>query len=176
MTVLTTSDNKSVLQVDETLLRACVSGTIEGLSMTGIVPPPVGASRLFHAARPISVIVGLVGKNNGTVTLNLSERGMMYMVGKLVGEEPTELDESCFDAISEIGNMVAGRVKDMLVGTSFEMEHISVPSLVLGANYNVYYTRGMSTVSVEFELEGIPVMHHKDRFFSTTISLLQRLG
>ena len=56
------------------------------------------------------------------------------------------------------------------------MEHISLPSMLLGAYYNLYYTRGMSTVSVEFELEDIPVMHHKDRFFSTSISLLQRLG
>ncbi|MCC6408900.1 MAG: chemotaxis protein CheX [Planctomycetes bacterium] len=172
----TQTDKKSFLLIDDVLLRACVEGTTEGLSMTGIVPPPVGASRLFQATRPISVIVGLVGKNNGSMTLNLSERGMIYMVGKLVGEEPKELDESCFDAISEIGNMVAGRVKDLLAGTSYEMEHISVPSMVLGANYNVYYTRGMSTVSVEFELEDIPVMHHKDRFFSTSISLLQRLG
>lgn len=173
---LTTAENKPLLLIDPVLLRACVDGTVEGLSMTGVAPPPVGASRLFHATRPISVIVGLVGKNNGTVTLNVSERAMMYLAGKLVGEEPKELDEGCFDAISEIGNMVAGRVKDLLAGTSFEMEHISVPSMVLGANYNVYYTRGMSTVSVEFELEDIPVMHHKDRFFSTSISLLQRLG
>jgi CheY-specific phosphatase CheX len=144
--------------------------------MTGISPPPVGATRFFSATRPISVIVGLAGKNNGSMTLNLSERGIFYLTSRLIGEEQKEVDESSFDAIAEIGNMIAGHVKDLLAGTKYETEHISVPSLVLGANYNVYYTRGMSSVSVEFELTDIPVTYHTDRFLSSTVSLLQRLG
>lgn len=164
------------LQIDPVLLQAVIQGTEEGLEMTGVKPPPVGATRFFSASRSISVIVGLVGDNNGTVTLNLSEGGMLYLAGKLMCEPQSELSEANFDAISEIGNMVAGRLKEALRGTSFEMAHISVPSVIMGASYNVYYTRGIRSVSVEFELEEIPITSQRDRFFTTTVSLLPRLG
>ena len=61
-------------------------------------------------------------------------------------------------------------------GYRHEVTNISVPSLVLGANYNVYYTRGIETVSVEFELEEIPVMFQRDRFFSVTVSLMRQIA
>lgn len=172
----TTQNSRTKLQIDDTLLDAIVGGTLEGLQMTAVQPAPVGASRFFTATRPISVIVGLVGRNNGTVTLNLSERGMTFLAGRLLCDDNVLVDESTFDAIGEIGNMIAGRVKEMLLGSAYEVEHISVPSLVLGANYNVYYTRGMNSVSVEFELTEIPVTQQKDRFFSVTVSMLQQLG
>ncbi len=162
------------LDIDSVLLKAVVEGTRTGLEMAGVNPPPVGASRFFSASRPIAVIVGLVGKTNGTLTINLSEKGMLHLAGQLLGEEQSEANEFVFDGIMEIGNIIAGGIKTELRGTDYEVENISVPSLVLGASYDVYYARGIKIVSVEFELDGIPLVHHKDRFFSTTVSLLQQ--
>jgi CheY-specific phosphatase CheX len=168
--------SEQMLQIDPTLLHAVIKGTEQGLEMTGLKPPPVGATRFFSATRSISVIIGLVGGNNGTVTLNMSEGGMLHLAGKLIGETQVKLNEDNFDAISEIGNMVAGRIKELLAGTQYEMAHISVPSLVMGANYDVYYTRGITSVSVEFEMAEIPITEPKDRFFTTTVSLLRRVA
>jgi chemotaxis protein CheX len=164
------------LQVDEELLSAVLYGTERGLEMTGICPSAVGATKLFTANRSIAVIVGLVGRSNGTVTLNLSERAMLYLTGKLLGEDQVEVSEDNFDAIMEIGNMIAGSIKDVLSGSTYEISAMSVPSLILGASYNVYYTRGIATVCVDFELEEIPVAYHRDRIFSTTVSLMRRIG
>jgi CheY-specific phosphatase CheX len=164
----------SLLQVDDTLLEAVVRGTLRGLEMANVQPPPVGASRFFNATRPISVMVGLTGPCNGQLTLNFSERSMLFLAGKLLMEELGELNEEAVDSIMEIGNLVAGSVKEELVGTPYETESISVPSLILGASYSVHYARGLSTVSVEFELEELPLALHRDRFFSTSLSLLRR--
>ncbi len=49
----------SKLDVDETLLDATIHSTIEGLSMTGVVPSSVGVTRFFQAPRPYSVILGM---------------------------------------------------------------------------------------------------------------------
>ena len=76
----------------------------------------------------------------------------------------------------EIGNMIAGCAKDRLNERGCEVQAISVPSLILGASYDVYYARGIRTVSVQFEIDAIPVAYHRDRIFSTTVSLLRRLG
>jgi CheY-specific phosphatase CheX len=167
---------KTQLAIDDTIMNCIAVGTIEGLAMTGIVPPPVGASKFFTANRKISVMVGLVGKSNGTLTINMSERGMLHMAGKLLMEDLAEPNEDSFDAICEIGNMVAGCVKEHLAQTDYNVTNISVPSLILGANYNVYYSRGIETVSVEFELEEIPAVYQSDRFFSVTTSLLRQIA
>ncbi len=167
---------ESSLAIDNTILDCIVNGTREGLTMTGLEPPPVGASKFFSATRSIAVMVGLVGKSNGTLTLNMSDAGLLHMASKLLMEDQTEICEDNLDAICEIGNMIAGCTKERLAQTQYEVSNISVPSLILGANYNVFYARGIQTVSVEFELKEIPVALHKDRFFSVTVSLLRQIA
>lgn len=161
----------SSLKIDGILMEAVIEGTLAGLAMTGLSPDPVGASRFFSTTQPIAVIVGLVGQASGNVTLNLSERAMLKLAGALIGEEPATPDDDTFDAVMEIGNIVAGGIKEKLSDTDYGIEKISIPSLVLGANYDVHYTRGIKIASVEFELDEIPIIHHRDRFFSSTISL-----
>lgn len=165
-----------LLSIDQTLMRCVIEGTQTGLSMTGVNPPPVGASRFYSTPREISVLVGLVGDDNGTMTVNLSERALLYLTGKLLMEEQTEITEDNFDAICEIGNMIAGSTKEALAETEYNVENISVPSLVLGASYDVFYTRGITSCSVEFELEDIPVTFQEDRFFTSCISLMRQLA
>ncbi len=166
----------SLLNIDEKLLSAAIHSTKGGLQMTGIDPPPVGATRSFNAPRTYSILVGMVGRNTGTVTLNFGEKGLCLVAGRFLGESFTTVDDEVFDAIMEIGNIVAGCVKDYLIGTEYAIDNISLPSVVLGGNYSFYYSRGITVVSVEFELEDIPVAQNQDRFFSTTISFLRTSG
>ena len=167
----------SGLILDQSLLDAIIRGTHDGLSMTSLAPPAVGASKIFTATNSIAVIVGLVGRCNGTMTLTMSERAMLLMAGRLMCEEQTEVSEDSFDAIMEVGNMIAGCLKETLSdSTEFSITNISVPSLILGASYNVYYTRGVNTASVTFELEEVPYTFQADRFFSTTVSLMRQVA
>jgi len=169
-------EKHSSLKIDPVLLEAVIQGTKEGLQMTGINPPPVGASRFLNTARPISVMVGLVGRTNGTCAISMTEKGMLHIASKLLNENFTQVDAGTVDAIGEIGNMVAGRVKELLAGSEFEMENISVPSVIIGASYGVHYARGMHTLSVDFELEDLPIMDMRERFFTTSLSLLRRVA
>ena len=171
-----TFDLASNLSIDSVLLESIVNGAREGLAMTGLTPPAVGAGKLCQSTRPISVIVGLVGKSNGTLTLNMSERAMLLLASRLLMEEQTETSEDVYDAISEVGNMVAGCVKELLANSEYELRNISVPSVILGMNYNVYYTRGVHTLSVDFELEDLAGTVQSDRFFSVTVSLLRQIA
>ncbi len=164
------------LQINSTLLDAVMTGTTKGLSMTDMVPTPVGASRLSRASHEMSVIVGVVGKTNGSVAVNLSRRAMLMISGGLLGEPQTEVDEVNLDAMMEVGNMVAGAIKEALEGTDYEIAEISLPSLVFGRDFSVLWARGITTATVEFEIEEMPVLHMNDRFFSTSISLMRGAG
>ena len=168
------------LNIDETLLRCVIHGTFEGLSMTATEPVPVGASRFITANRPYSVLVSLHGDQAGQLTLNFTEQMLRYLSAKLLGEEPrnpdSRVNEDDLDAICEIGNIVAGQYKKMLAGTPFEFQAISLPALIVGASYNLYHTRGIITVSVEFEVEELGVTNMPDKFFTSAISLLRKTG
>jgi chemotaxis protein CheX len=173
---VTTTTHEATLQcldIDPVLLSAIVRGVVEGLAMTGIAPPPVGASRLVSTSRPIAVVVGMVGLCNGSLTLSFDERTMLFVAGALMGETQKEVTEENLDAIGEVANMVAGRIKEALVGTPCEVSNISVPSIVMGASYSFYCTRGFNTCSVEFEVPGIAQAYLRDRFFTATLSLMK---
>ena len=164
------------LNINETLLDCVIQGTEAGFSMTGIMPDAVGASQFNTGAKDVSVIVGLHGRCNGNMTLNLSENTACFLAGRLAGEDYAEMNEDTVDAICEIGNMVAGRFKDELMGTDFQFEAISLPALILGAKYDLYHLKNITTASVTFEIKEISVVRIHDRFFSSTISLLGQSG
>ncbi len=164
----------SLLKVDEVLLDCVIRGTLRGLEMASVAPSPVGASRFFQATRSLSVLVGLTGRCNGQVAMNFSERAVLHLAAKMLMEDKIEMGEEAFDSIMEIGNLVAGSIKEELRGTDYAAEQLTVPSLILGASYNVFYARGLSSVSVEFEIEELPVAYDRDRFFTTSLSLIRR--
>ncbi len=164
------------LGVDPVLLVAAVQGTHVGLAMTGAKLLPVGTSRLTTARHAVTAMVGLVGVHSGNVALNMSESAAMYLASGLLATPITDINEDCVDAIMEIGNMVAGGIKTFLAPTPYAMQNISLPSLVLGQRYSMAYSRGIRTVSVEFELTGMPFSLMNDRFLSSTLSLLGTAG
>ncbi len=176
MTQSQANPQHATLEIDPILLDAVITGTKEGLEMTGLTPPPVGASRFFSTSRPISVMVGLVGRTNGTCAISLTEKAMLHIVSKLMGEPCSQVNAETVDAIGEIGNMIAGRVKELLTGSEFEMQNISVPSVIMGASYGVHYARGMHTISVDFELGEMPITDMRERFFTVSLSLLRRVA
>ncbi|BBO66547.1 chemotaxis protein CheX [Desulfosarcina alkanivorans] len=92
----------------------------------------------------ISGIIGLSGTVTGCVVINLSKDIALQLVSALIGDEVTELDDDCTDAIGEIANMIAGNAK-----TDFPSEgtSISVPSVVIG-KHKVSYPSGLPIISI----------------------------
>lgn len=164
------------LGIDPDLLRACVHGTNVGIRMTKAELVPVGASRLVNARHAVTVMVGLVGGHSGNLALNLSEAGALHLASGLLGSKVTEIDDDCVDAVMEIGNMVAGGIKSALADTRYAMSSISLPSLILGRQYSMAYARGISVVSVEFEVLEMPFASMNARYLSTTLSLMRSAG
>jgi len=92
----------------------------------------------------VSGIIGLSGHITGCVVLNLSEELALQLASALIGDEVTELDEDCTDAIGEIANMIAGGAKKDFPG---EDNSISVPSIIIG-KHHVSYPRGLPVISI----------------------------
>ncbi len=161
------------IAVDATLLEKIIRAGMNGLEMTGIKPCPVGASCLTSAPHDLTVIVSLIGNWNGTMAFNISTYGALFLTGLLLGEEQKELNEDTLDGTGEIGNIIAGSLKDYLEKSEFAFHSISTPSVIMGGNYNIYHYKGFTTVSVTFEIEEIPMCRMEDRYFTVTVSLMK---
>lgn len=116
------------------------------------VPFTLGPPSLKKTTLPtheISSIIGLSGTVSGCVVINLSEPVALQMVSYLIGDEVTEIDADCTDAIGEIANMIAGNAK-----TDFPVSGttISVPSVVTG-KHKVSYPSGLPIISIPCSTE-----------------------
>lgn len=92
----------------------------------------------------ISSIIGLSGNVTGSVVISLSHEVAYELVSALVGDEVTELNDDCTDAIGEIANMIAGNAKtDFPSGNNA----ISTPSVVVG-KHKVSYPSGLPIITI----------------------------
>lgn len=96
----------------------------------------------------VSGIIGLSGTVTGSVVINLSEDAAIKLASVLSGEELTEVDEDCVDAVGEIANMIVGGAKKDFPG---EGNSISVPSVITG-KHHVRYPRGIPIISIPCEV------------------------
>jgi chemotaxis protein CheX len=111
------------------------------------IPFKLGKPSLKKGSLPdyeISSIIGLSGTVTGCVVINLSKDIALQLVSALIGDEVTELDDDCTDAIGEIANIIAGNAK-----TDFPSEgtSISVPSVVVG-KHKVSYPSGLPIIAI----------------------------
>jgi len=163
----------SSLRLNEDLVECVVQSTIQGLSMTDIEPKAVGISRFTTVSRRLSVLLGLHGERNGNMNLNLSENTATFLAGRFMAAEYKEIDDDVIDAVCELGNIIAGMIKTGLQNTPYAFDTISLPALIFGSSYNLYHVKNITTVAVTFEIEEIPVVRMHDRFFTTTVAILE---
>jgi len=92
----------------------------------------------------ISSIIGLSGNVTGSVVISLSHEVAFLLASALIGEEVSELNDDCIDAIGEIANMIAGNAK-----TDFPSDNnaISTPSVVVG-KHKVNYPSGLPIITI----------------------------
>jgi chemotaxis protein CheX len=95
----------------------------------------------------VSGIIGISGEVTGSVVISLSEKTALQLASALLGDQLTELDEDCVDAIGEIANMVAGSAKNAFpVGNT----SLSVPTVVIG-KHEVNYPSSIPIISIPCE-------------------------
>jgi chemotaxis protein CheX len=162
------------IAVNPVLLDRVIRGTVEGLMMTGSTPVPVGASRFQVGGGDLTVLIGLIGDYTGTMTINCTTKMALFMAAALLGEEQEDLNADVLDAVGEIGNMISGSFKDLMLDTKMAFSSISCPAVIIGPSYDLYYYRGFTTLSVEFEVEDVSTVNLKERILRVAVSLMKR--
>ncbi len=163
----------SQLQIDEHLVAVLIKCTKDGLMMAGLKPSPIGLSKHPQSKGNVSSIIGFVGPFSGSMIINTSDDCACFMAGRMLGETLTVLDNQTLDGLCEIANIIAGQAKAALSTSEYKFDRISVPSVIVGNNFSISHYRGMTSVSVEFELPEMPIKPGDRGTFSVNISMMK---
>lgn len=159
---------------DPALVRAVISAVDGALAMCNKRVRCVGVTAI--PTRDPGLVTGLVGVHgnvSGFVTVNMSEHNAIAIVGELLQDKCDALTRQILDGVGEIANMVVGGIKSGLLNTPWAFRYVTVPSVILGRNYQITYTKGIEFVAVTFEEESAESIHLEDRLIQVSVSLMR---
>jgi chemotaxis protein CheX len=118
----------------------------------------------------ITALVGLTGKFDGAVSVRCEMETARLITARMLGlgrNLPSMLnnavhDGSTTDAVGEICNMIAGAFKTRVCSES-ERCLLSIPSVIIGTDYQFRVLAATDRVELNFMLEGLPLWISSER-------------
>lgn len=108
------------------------------------------------ASKNVIIMLGVTGDLRGNVAINLDETTAMQIASNMMGGMPVaSFDEIAKSAVSELGNMVMGRVCTAISEQGLSID-ITPPSLLMGDNLQLSFTK-LPLLSVTFKHEEMEV-------------------
>ncbi len=157
-----------------TLLQAITKAVDNCFSMCNMQAQCVSVSSVpVRDPGRITGMIGVHGKASGFVTVNMSDQIAMAAVGGLLDERFDQLTPQVVDGAGEITNIIAGGMKNCLAGTQWAFSHVTVPSVIIGQNYQIAYARGLEYVAATFEHNDENSLMLEDRLLQVAISLIR---
>jgi chemotaxis protein CheX len=104
----------------------------------------------------VTGIIGMVGnKVIGSMSVTFSERAIIEITSRMLGEEIKQVDDTVKDMVGEITNMVTGGAKKILddAGHDFNM---ATPTVVTGKNHEICHKAQDKVIHIPFESDAGP--------------------
>ena len=163
------------LTLNSLIINSMITSVESCLQMCNLKVRVVGVTKIpvQLPKAPITGLIGLSGKCTGFISILIPERVATLAVSKLLMEECTTINAQVVDGIGEITNIIAGGLKTKLFNTPWTVNNITIPSVILGDNYNISYSKGIEYCGVTFEVDDPDTITIHDRVFMVNTSLMQ---
>lgn len=123
--------------------------------MLGCQLAPIGADVELPAN--VTSMVGLAGQLCGVLSIRCSEESATTMASRMLGVEADKVGAELADALGEVANMVAGNFKNKITGLG-DGCMLSVPSVIMGQDYDVHSPADSETIEIRFLFENQPIL------------------
>jgi len=156
------------------LLKAIVNSVESCLTMCDMQARCVGVSTI--PTRDPGIVTGLVGVHgavSGFITVNLAEKAALAAVAGLLQEQVHTLSGQVVDGVGEISNIIAGGIKKGLAGSPWAFSNVTVPSVIVGNNYQIAFTKGLEYLAATFERVNEEAVMLSDRLMQVAVSLIR---
>ncbi len=97
----------------------------------------------------ISAIIGITGDTSGSIIVSFPAPLACRIAGNMLMEEIADMDQSVEDAIGEIGNIVVGSARRLLVEDGFSLS-ISIPTVVVGKGHKISRSGDVPCIAIPF--------------------------
>ena len=162
------------LAADPILLEATINGVESCLTMCDTKAKCVGISTIpTREAGRVTGMIGVHGEVSGFITVNMAEQVAMSAVGGLLQEPCTTLTPQVIDGVGEMTNLISGVIKKGVAGSKWGFSHVTVPSVIVGHNYQIAYAKGLQYLSAVFEQQGVQTVMLDERLLQVAVSLIR---
>lgn len=101
----------------------------------------------------VSGIIGMVGaRAKGSVAISFTRPVIFDIVRRMVGEEPTTIDETVTDLVGEITNMVSGGAMRILGERGYVFD-MALPAVVSGKNHLIHHRSKGQKIILPFAVD-----------------------
>lgn len=132
-----------------------IESTVRSLDMmAGIQAEKIGLSvkEDLITSFDISAIIGLTGETSGSIIISVPEKLACRIASNMLMEEIGSMNQAVQDAIGEIGNIVVGDARRMLIQEGFQL-NISIPTVVMGKGHTISRSGDVPCIAIPFRTE-----------------------
>lgn len=122
----------------------------------------------------ITGMIGVSGEVSGFVTVDMPESFAIRAVSSLIQEKVESLGAQVLDGVGEMTNIISGGLKRGLAGTKWSFSGMTVPSVIVGKNYNIAFATGLKYAACQFTLLDTDIFLTEDRTFQVGVSLIRQ--
>ncbi len=174
MSTATANGSLAAFAADPTQLKALVDAVDSCLTMCDTRARCVGVSTVpVREPGIVTGIIGVHGEVSGFVTVNMSEQAAMAIVSGLLQERCSTLSNQVIDGVGEVTNIIAGGIKKGLAGSAWAFSQVTVPSVIVGQNYQIAYAKGINFLAATFEHQDGQSVLLDHRLIHVAISLIR---
>ncbi len=130
-----------------------IESTLRSLDMmAGITAEKTGLSvkEDLITTFDISSIIGITGEVTGSIIISVPTDLACKIAANMLMEEITVLDQRVEDAIGEIGNIVVGDARRILIQEGHQL-NISVPTVVMGQGHKISRSGHIPCIAIPFK-------------------------
>ena len=168
------TDPFAALGVEATILKTIMDAVDSCLTMCDATAKCVGTSTVPMAdPGTVTGMIGIHGNVSGFITVNMAEKVALSAVGGLLQDHFNQLDAQVIDGVGEMTNIISGGIKNGLAGSPWQFSHVTVPSVIVGRNYQIAYAKGLDFLSATFEHNNEEAFLLDDRLIKVAISMLR---
>ena len=160
-------------RIDENLVNAMIDAGQKGFLLGGKEVSCISVGKALPAGLGnVTGIIGITGRVNGSIIVSMSELAALRLAGAMLMEEAHSVNEDVLDSLSEVTNVIGGRLKSSLANSGYPLDAITLPAVIIGDSYFVSHTKGMLVYHIGLEIDDPTLPLDQQRFAHLAMMLM----
>jgi chemotaxis protein CheX len=142
--------------MDVKLINPFVEALLEVTESMAQMTGEIGRPTIKVGEDAQGIVSGFIALNsvntNGSLSISFTEDVLLDIYHKMLGEALEQVDDSAYDLVGEITNMVCGGAKRRLSEDGFDFD-LSTPSIIKGVGHKLEHLDNKPVVVLPFKFE-----------------------